>query len=73
LETDGAFVGGVVAEDEGEEGGFARAVGSDEADAVTGVDLQRNVFEKRAAAEGFGDLGDGEHGGEGGDLSLRLE
>ena len=56
LEIDRAFVGGIVAEDEGEEGGFAGAVGSDQPDAVARIDLQRGVGKEGASAEGFGDL-----------------
>ena len=56
LEIDRAFVGGVVAEDEGEEGGFSGAVGADQSDAVPRIDLQRGVGKEGAAAEGFGDL-----------------
>ena len=65
LETNRAFVGCVFAQDEREERGFSGAVCSDQADAVAGIDLQRGVREKGAAAEGFGDLGDGEHEEEG--------
>ena len=61
LETNRAFVGCVFAQDEREERGFSGTVCSDQADAVAGIDLQRGVREKGAAAEGFGDLGDGEH------------
>ena len=65
LEIDRPFIRGVVAEDEGEEGRFAGAVGSDQADAVARVDLQRGVLEEGASTEGLGDLGDGEHEREG--------
>ena len=62
VEDDAAVVGGVAAEDEGEEGGFARAVGADEADAFSVVDLEGDVLEEGAGAVGFRDFGEREHG-----------
>ncbi len=56
-----AVVGALFAEDDGEERGFAGAVGADEADAFAAVNLEGDVAEKHAAGEGFGDIGELQH------------
>ena len=62
LPLDRAGVGRLLAEDEVEEGGFARAVGADEAETVRARDKQRHVAEEFAGAVGLGNIGDSEHG-----------
>ncbi len=49
---DDAAVGDVFAEDDGEKGGFAGAIGADEGDAVAMGDVEGGVFEKDASANG---------------------
>ena len=57
---DGAGVGFVAFEDEGEEGAFAGAVGSDESDAFPVVDLHAGFFEEGDAV-GFFQVANREH------------
>ena len=61
LQVDASGVRFVVPQDKGKKCGFSGAVGTDEADAITGVDLQGRLFEQEPAAEGFTDLGYGKH------------
>ena len=58
---DGAGVLGLLAEDQVEEGGFARAIGADEAVAVGARDEERHVVEEFTRAIGLGNIGDGKH------------
>ena len=55
---DGAGIGLIAAKDEGENGGFARAVGADERDALAVVDLHVGLLEEGAAADGFLEFAD---------------
>jgi hypothetical protein len=59
---DGALVGLLLAEDEVEERGLARAIGPDQAEAVGARDEERDVGKQFAGAVGLGNVGDGEHG-----------
>ena len=59
---DGAGIGLIAAKDEGENGGFARAVGADERDALAVVDLHVGLLEEESAAVGFFEIADGQHG-----------
>ena len=56
LEIDLPIIRRVGLEDEREERGLARAVRSDQADAVAAVHLEGHVTEERAATEGLGDF-----------------
>ena len=58
---DGAGVGFFFTEDEAEKGGFARAVGPDQAEAIGARDEERDFREEFAGAVGLGNVGDGEH------------
>jgi len=59
---DGAGIALIAAEDEGKNGGFARAVRADERDALAVVDLHVGLFEEKTAAVGFFEIADGQHG-----------
>ena len=59
---DRAGVGLIVTEDDGEEGRLPRAIRPDQRDALAVVHLHRGVLEERAAADGFPEVSDGEHG-----------
>jgi hypothetical protein len=48
-----------------QESRLARTVGSHEAVAAAGIELQRDLREERVGAPGFGEIRDGNHGGEG--------
>jgi hypothetical protein len=54
LQRDRALVGRVLAQDQREQRGLARAVGPHQAQAVAAVHLQRGVLEQHAVAEGLG-------------------
>jgi hypothetical protein len=58
----GTGVEGELAEEGFEEGGFARAVVADEADALAAVDVEIELVEEDALAEGFFDVGEGGDG-----------
>ncbi len=58
---DGAFVGLFLGEDDGEEGGFAGAVGADEGDVVAIIHLEGRSFEKDSSAVGHLEVADREH------------
>ena len=58
---DGTGVLGLLAEDQVEQGGFARAIGADEAVAVGARDEERHVVEEFTRAVGLGNIGDGKH------------
>ena len=62
FEGDASLVWAGLAEDEGEEGGFARAVGADEADSVFAIYLEGNVAEEGTTRERFAKLREREHG-----------
>lgn len=47
--------------EQGEEAGFAAAVGANDADFPAGVDLDGGVDDERAAGAGEGDLAEGNH------------
>lgn len=57
LHGDGAVVGRLFIENDGEERGFPGAIGADETDAVATVQLQRDVLE-RPSGEGLRDIGE---------------
>src|SRR5262249_55067399 len=56
-----ASIGGFLAEDDGEESGFAGAVGADQADAILAIDLEGHIREEDAVGVGFGYAGESEH------------
>ena len=56
LQRNGAGIGRLGLEDHGEEGGFARAIGADQADAVLAVGLDGDVFKQRLRPVRFGKL-----------------
>jgi len=56
-----ALVGFGLAEEDGKEGGLARAVRPDQADAVAAVEAEGKAGEKDFGAVAFAKLGDGEH------------
>ena len=62
FEGDASLVWAGLAEDEGEESGFARAIGADETDAVFAVNLEGDVAEESATRERFTELREREHG-----------
>ncbi|MPN16829.1 hypothetical protein SDC9_164176 [bioreactor metagenome] len=55
-QIDAAGVGTELAGDDGEESGLARAVGSDHADAVPGIDPETDVVQQRLRAVTFGNI-----------------
>jgi len=57
-----AGVGRSYFQNEGKNGRFSGTVGSDEADAVTTVDLQGGILKEGASAVGFGKTGNSKHG-----------
>lgn len=61
LAAHAAGIGLDLAENDGEEGGFARAVGADKGDAVGALDLCADVLKKDLRPVGFGDAVDGDH------------
>ena len=61
LPFDGAGIGFFLAEDEAEQGGLARAVGTDQAEAIGARDEERDFGKEFAGAVGLGNVGDGEH------------
>ena len=62
LPGQGAFVDGILAEDEAEQRGFARAVRADEPQAVAPQDREGHVREQRSGSETLGDAGERKHG-----------
>ena len=62
IALDGAGVRIVLAENEREKRGLARAVWADECDALAVVHLHGSALEKNAPAEAFADVTDGQHG-----------
>ena len=60
---DGALVGLFLAENDGEKGGFAGAVGTDEGDTVAVVHRERRTLEEDASAVGHLEIADGKHAG----------
>ncbi len=61
LPFDRAFVGLLLAEDQVEERGFARAIGPDEAETVGARDEKRYVREQFSGTVGLGNVGKGQH------------
>ena len=51
-----------VAAHDSEQRSLAGSVGADQTVPLPGIELERHAGEERAVAEGFGDVGDGEHG-----------
>ena len=62
FQGNGSRVGGGLLQDQGEERRFAGPIGSDQADAVTSVDLKRGLLKKGPSAVGFGKTGSCQHG-----------
>ena len=56
LARNGARVWLFLAEDEGEQGGFARAVGPDQSDAIGAVNLQGHIFKQDLRPIGFANI-----------------
>ena len=61
LQFDLSFVRRFLAEDQGQQRGFACAIGADQSNAILPIDLQGGVGKERSPAKTFAEAGNGQH------------